>query len=90
MDRMALLRALAGDVGFANDLKGEPLGKCKVYVLQTVAGSVPTAAEEAASNMRELVGAVTIGELLLPNYSGIAFLRVRLPSGLDASLGECL
>jgi len=90
MPRMALLRALAGDMGFAAKLKGVALDDCKAYVLQTVAGSVPTAAEEAPSNMRELVGTGTVGELLPPNYAGVVFVRVHLPSGLEVSLGEWL
>ncbi len=90
MDRMALLEALAQSPRFANDLKGEPLGKCKVFVLHSVAGSVPTAADEAPSNMRELVGTSAVGELLPPNYSGVVFVRVRLPSSLEATFSECL
>lgn len=52
MDRMALLRAFAGDVGFAAKLKGIALDDCKVFLLQTAAGSMPTAEEEAGTTWR--------------------------------------
>lgn len=88
MGRSAFLQALAQSPMFATELKAVPLDDCKVYVLQSVAGQLPLAVEEAAANVRELAGAGTLGELLPPS-AGTLFIRVRLPSPLDASLGEC-
>lgn len=93
MDRMALLKALAKDDGFHNDLKDVALGQCKVMLLRRVAGKKPTAAEEVDTVALE--EADTIGEALQavcgsggPPTAGKVFIRVRLPGARVAADGE--
>jgi hypothetical protein len=50
MDSTEIIDALATSHIFANKLKNVPLNDCKVSVLPSVAGNVPTPAEERAAN----------------------------------------
>ncbi len=85
MTRMPLLKALAVDEGFANDLAGVKLGQCAVHVhTKRIAGKVPTAEEESSAT--ELVGADTIGGLA--SGATMLFICVELPATAGTA-GTC-
>jgi hypothetical protein len=72
-NRSDILKALKADEIFANDLKDVSLNHVKVLVLPSVAGDVPTPAEEEAAD--ELVGSQLIHA---SRGCGNLFLRVTL------------
>jgi hypothetical protein len=85
MTRMPLLKAVAKDEGFANDLAGVKLGQCAVFVhTKRIAGEEPTTEEEAV--VKPLKGTNTIG--VLAGDATVLFIRVELPATAGTA-GSC-
>jgi hypothetical protein len=78
MDVTAFLLSLKHDEVFGADLKGQPLSKCRVFVVRAVARKVPTPEEEQAAV--EMEGVDTLDSLLSEPSAGRLFIRVTLPA----------
>jgi hypothetical protein len=83
MNSTEILDALATSRIFANKLKNVPLDDCKVSVLPSVAGNVPTPAEERAANELKESNEISshfVDEKGVERVPQTVALRVELPT----------